>query len=61
MKTQYITKPDTNGNVYRLTINHINKTYHEYGIFSHYDAIITTHKKMRELKEEAKNAGYKEA
>lgn len=60
MKQQYITKPDQCGNVYRLTIDHNAKTFHNFGLFGRHEAVTITRRKMREIEEEAKQEGYTE-
>ena len=59
MKTTYKTKRDTNGNTYWLTLDHTNRTYTEQ--YHYYEeAITTTRRQLRELKNEAIENGYTE-
>lgn len=60
MKTLYATKPDRNGNTYKLVIDTERKLYAEEnaGFFHRADAVTITRKKLRELKTAAISAGY---
>ena len=62
MKTLYATKPDRNGNTYKLILDTDKKLYalENSGFFHRSDAVTITRKKMRELKTAAISAGYKE-
>jgi len=60
MTTLYRTNPDTCGNVYRLKIDHDKRTFTQNTFFAKSDAVTITRRQMREIKEEAKAAGYKE-
>lgn len=62
MKTLYATKADINGNIYKLELNHIDKTFttNPAGFFHRSEAVTVTRRKLREIKEEAKKAGYTE-
>ena len=60
MRTLYATKPDRNGNIYKLIIDTDRKLYAEEnaGFFHRSDAVTITRKKIRELKTAAISAGY---
>ena len=62
MTILYATRPDINGNTYKLKIDHSAKTYttNPGGFFHRSDAVTVTRRKLQELREEAKAAGYKE-
>ena len=54
----YATKPDINGNVYRLKIDHNKKTFTTNIFFHRSDAVTITYKKYKQLIHEAREAGY---
>lgn len=58
----YATKLDTNGNIYKLKIDHARKIYttNPAGFFHRSDAVTITRRQMREIIEEARAAGYTE-
>lgn len=58
----YATKPDTNGNTYKLKIDHTNKTFttNPGGFFHRSDAVTVTKREYKTLRDEAIKAGYKE-
>lgn len=58
MIVQYATKPDINGNVYRLKIDHDKKTYTTNIFFHRSDAVTITYKKYKQLINAAREAGY---
>jgi len=58
MTNLYRTNPDTCGNVYRLKIDHSARTYTTNVFFAKSDAVTVTRRQLRQLKEEAKAAGY---
>ena len=63
MINKYITRPDKNGNVYRLIIDHTKKLIY-YGfscpLFARSEAITTNKKELQNIRQEAKEAGYTE-
>ena len=56
----YATKPDTNGNTYKLQIDTEKKQYttEPGGFFHRSDAVTVTKKELRTLKENAIKEGY---
>lgn len=60
MIQKFTTKRDRNGNRYTLTIDHTAKTYkNDYNPFYPQDFAEVTRKALRELRQEAIEAGYK--
>ncbi len=63
MKDLYITKADTNGNIYRMIIDHESKKIiYNYScpLFSRREATTTTKKDLQRLRADYKKAGYTE-
>lgn len=60
MKILYKTKANINGNIYRLYVNHDEKTYTEYYSGIKPIEIQVTRKVLRELKKELINNNYTE-
>lgn len=60
MKVLYKTKPDINGNIYRLYINYDEKTYTDYYNGIKVIEIQVTRKTLRELEKELIEHNYTE-
>lgn len=63
MKDYYITKADTNGNTYRLIIDHAKKRIiYNYScpLFSRREATTTGKRDLQRIRAEYKKAGYTE-
>lgn len=59
----FITKADTNGNIYRLQVNHeTKKIYYNFscGLFTRSDAVLVSKKDLQRLRADYKNVGYME-
>lgn len=58
----YATKPDTNGNIYKLQLDTDKKTYTTQpgGFFHRSDAVTVTKRELNRIRENAKAENYKE-
>ena len=60
MIIDYKTKPDINGNVYRLQVDHEKRTFERDRYWTAVNPIRVTRKELRALIDQCKAAGYKE-